>query len=164
MIEDDDAPTGLDLPLIDMSLKARFQRSREGRIGQLLAIFEKVLLSETKNGLHPEDMAEAARRLPFVVEKIAAKRTAMLNAKKSAEVRSEADRHPDARKLAKQKMAEDPNASKASVARYIRSKWTLKYKLPKDDRALVRLVSAMEAEGELVFHKLTPRNLRKNRT
>lgn len=82
MIEDDNAPTGLDLPLIDMSLKARFQRSRERRIGQLLAIFEKVLLSETKNGLHPEAMAEAARRLPFVVEKIAKKRTAMVNAKK----------------------------------------------------------------------------------
>jgi len=97
------------LPLIDMSLKARFQRSRERRIGQLLAIFEKVLLSETKNGLHPEDMAEAARRLPFVVEKIAVKRTAVLNAKKSAEARSEAEGwHPDAKKLAKQKRAEDP--------------------------------------------------------
>ena len=159
MIEDDDAPTGLDLPLIDMSLKARFQRSRERRIGQLLAIFEKVLLSETKNGLHPEDMAEAARRMPFVVEKIAAKRTAMLNAKKSAEVRSEAEGwHPGARKLANQKRAEDPNASKASVARYIRSKWTLKYELPKDDRALVRLVSDMEGKGELA-----PR-AKKNRT
>lgn len=159
MIEDDDAPTGLDLPLIDMSLKARFQRSRERRIGQLLAIFENVLLSETKNGLHPVDMAEAARRLPFVVEKIAAKRTAMLNAKKSAEVRSEAEGwHPDAKKLATQKRAEDPSASKASVARYIRSNWTLKYELPKDDRALVRLVSDMEGKGELA-----PR-IKKNRT
>jgi hypothetical protein len=84
-MEEDDEPLSEQLPLpeIDMSSKARFQRSRERRIGLVLALIEKVLLSEKKNGLHPEDMAEAARRLPFVVEKIAAKRTAMLNAKKS---------------------------------------------------------------------------------
>jgi hypothetical protein len=79
--------------------------------------------------------------------------------KRANEVRSEAEGwHPDAKKLAKQKRAEDPSASKASVARYIRSNWTLKYELPKDDRALVRLVSDMEGKGELA-----PR-IKKNRT
>ena len=83
----------------------------------------------------------------------------MVNAKKSAEVRSEAEGwHPDARKLAKQKRAEDPNASKASVARYIRNNWRLKYPLPDDDRVLVRLVSDMERKGELATRT------KKNRT
>jgi hypothetical protein len=40
------------LPLIDTRLKARFQRSRERRIGRFLALFEKVLLSETVQRQH----------------------------------------------------------------------------------------------------------------
>jgi hypothetical protein len=94
-------------------------------------------------------------------EKIAKKRAAMLNAKRSAIVRKEEAAegwHPSAKKLAKQKRAEDKNASKAGVARHIRDNWPLKYRLPGDDRALVRLVSDMERKGELA-----PR-AKKNRT
>lgn len=85
-MEEDEEPLSqqLRLPEIDMSSKARFQRSRERRIGLVLALIEKVLLKETMNGLHPEDMAEAARRLPSIVEKIANKRASMLNVEKSA--------------------------------------------------------------------------------
>ena len=151
MTEDDDAPTGLDLPLIDMSLKARFQRSRERRIGQLLAIFEKVLLKETMSGLHPEDMAEAARRLPSIVEKIANKRASMLNVEKSTDKRRKTaeKKWQHAEDLAKQIRAKDPKKSQEKVAEEIELLW----ELPLDDlpghRTLVRFISKLEKDGRL---------------
>ena len=152
-MEEDDEPLSEQLPLpeIDMSTKARFQRSRERRIGLVLALIEKVLLKETENGLHPEDMAEAARRLPSIVEKIANKRASMLNVEKSI-----GKRHKTAEKkwthaedLAKQIRAKDPKKSQEKVAEEIQLLWELPLGDLPGYRTLVRFISKLEEDGRL---------------
>jgi hypothetical protein len=149
-MEEDDEPLSEQLPLpeIDMSSKARFQRSRERRIGLVLALIEKVLLKETMNGLHPEDMAEAARRLPSIVEKIANKRASMLNVEKSAAKRrrtAEKKWQSHAEDLAKQIRAKDPKKSQEKVAEEIRPLLGDR----RGQRTLVRFISRLEKAGRL---------------
>ena len=153
-MEEDDEPLSEQLPLpeIDMSSKARFQRSRERRIGLVLALIEKVLLKETMNGLHPEDMAEAARRLPSIVEKIANKRSSMLNVEKSAAKRrrtAEKKWQSHAEDLAKQIRAKDPKKSQEKVAEEIELLWELPLGDLPGHRTLVRFISRLEKDGRL---------------
>jgi hypothetical protein len=153
-MEEDDEPLSEQLPLpeIDMSTKARFQRSRERRIGLVLALIEKVLLKETLNGLQPEDMAEAAKRLPFVVEKIAKKRAAMLNAEKSAKVRSAKAQkkwQSPAEELMKQIREEEPKMSQEKVAEEIGSRWKASLVDLPGHRTLVRFISKVEGKKKL---------------
>jgi Bacterial RNA polymerase, alpha chain C terminal domain len=149
-MEEDDEPLSEQLPLpeIDMSSKARFQRSRERRIGLVLALIEKVLLKETENGLQPEDIAEAARRLPSIVEKIAKKRASTLNAEKSTEKRSkyaEEEWQSEAERLANKIREKDIEKSQEKVAGEI---GPLLGDL-RGQRTLVRFISRLEKAGRL---------------
>jgi hypothetical protein len=143
----DDAKAGVNKASrnIDLLLERIPQRALRSAI---LAEFSGAILSAYVLG----NYSTLSQSMGDWLEKIHTKRVAIRRGKKGGESRKKEAAegwHPSAKKLAKQKRAEDPNASKASVARYIRSNWTLKYELPEDDRALVRLVSDMERKGEL---------------